>query len=420
MKKSLVFLVMILVMSLAFSVVKVTFWHAMGGGHGEALTEIIKLFNEQHPDIVVEGVYVGNYGTLSQKLLAAAQSGELPTISQAYSNWTAKLIKAGVVQKLNEFVFDPEIGFTKEEWEDIWEPFRLNCMWGEDIYALPFNKSLYVLFVNTDALTLAGVDIPETVPEFLKAAMMLTQDFDGDGEIDQYGFGLRPTVDTFQIFLSLNGGSILKKVNGKWVPNLDTPEAREALKFLYDLANTYKVAYVQGGYLSGPFGEGKVAMYVGSIAGKPYVESASKGKHEWTWAPVPVWKTRKVPFAGTDVIMFNTASEEEKKAAWEFMKFLTSPEITAYWAIKTGYVPVRKSALETKVWKEYAAQDPMVEIPLSQIPNGVFDPQIGVWYEIRTVVGNMVSNVIYGKQTMDEAIKEATQKIEEYLKEEEE
>jgi len=72
------------------------------------------------------------------------------------------------------------------------------------------------------------------------------------------------------------------------------------------------------------------------------------------------------------------------------------------------------------VWKEYTAQDPMVEIPLSQIPNGVFDPQIGVWYEIRTVVGNMVSNVIYGKQTMDEAIKEATQKIEEYLKEEEE
>ncbi len=417
MKRALIFLMIVLTV-LTLAKVKVTFWHAMGGGHAEALKDIVNMFNEQHPNIEVEAVYVGNYGALSQKLLAAAQAGQLPTLSQAYSNWTAKLIKAGVVQKLNDFVFDPEIGFTREEWEDIWEPFRKNCMWGEDIYALPFNKSLYALFVNTDAMTLYGVDIPKTMPELLQAAMVLTDDVDGDGEIDQYGFGFRTTVDTFQIFLSVNGGSILKKVNGKWVPNLDTPEARETLQFLYDMYHKYKVAFVQGGYLSSPFGDGKVIMYIGSIAGKPYVDRASKGKHDWTWAPVPVWKTKKVPFAGTDVIMFNTASDEQKKAAWEFMKFLVSPEITAYWAVKTGYVPVRKSALETKIWKDYVATDPRAEIPIKQIENGVFDPQIGVWYEIRQKVGTMFANVIYDKMSIDEAIEWATKELEKLLAEE--
>ncbi len=417
MKKLLVFL-LIAVAVLSMAKVKITFWHAMRGGHERALKAIVEKFEALHPDIEVEAVSMGNYGTLVQKLLAAAQAGSLPTIAQAYSNWTAKLIHAGVVQELNSFVNDPEIGFTKEEWEDIWKPFRDNCMWGDKIYALPFNKSLYILFVNTDALMLAGVDIPKTIPQLVEAAKALTEDVDGDGKIDQYGFGFRTNVDTFQIFLTLNGGSILKKVGDKWVPNLDTPEVRETLKLLYDMYHKDKIAYVQGGYLSGPFGDGRVAMYIGSIAGKPYVERASQGKHEWTWAPVPEWKTKHVPFAGTDVIMFNTASEEQKKAAWLFMKFLVSPEMTAYWAKETGYVPVRKSALETKTWKEYVATTPDAEIPLSQIPNGVFDPQIGVWYEIRTVVGNMFANVIYDKMSIDEAIKWATGEINKYLAEE--
>ena len=416
MKRLLVILLAVLVV-LSFAKVKITFWHAMGGGHGKALEEIVKMFNETHPDIEVEAVYVGNYGALAQKLLAAAQSGELPTLSQAYSNWTAKLIHAGVVQELNEYVFDPEIGLTEEEWKDIWEPFRKNCMWGDKIYAMPFNKSLYVLFVNTDALLMYGVDAPKTVDELVEAARILTDDIDGDGEIDQYGFGFRTTVDTFQILLSVRGGSILKKVNGKWVPNLDTPEARDVLKLLKQMKDE-KIAYVQGGYMSGPFGDGKVIMYIGSIAGKPYVDRASKGKHDWSWVPVPRWKTNKVPFAGTDVIMFNTATEEQKRAAWEFMKFLVSPEITAYWAVHTGYVPVRRSALETKIWKEYAQSDPKAEIPLVQIPNGVFDPQIGVWYEIRQTVGTMFANVINGKMDIDEAIKWATNEINRLLAEE--
>jgi len=416
-RKFVIFLLAVLVV-MSFGKVQVTFWHAMGGGHGKALAEIVKMFNEKHPDIEVKAVYVGNYGALSQKLLAAAQAGSLPTIAQAYSNWTAKLIHAGVVQELNGFISDPKIGFTKEEWEDIWKPFRDNCMWEEKIYALPFNKSLYALFVNTDALMLYGVDIPKTVPDLIKAAKILTDDIDGDGKIDQYGFGFRSNVDTFQIFLTLNGGSILKKVDGKWIPNLDTKETREVLQLLHDMYKKDKIAFVQGGYMSGPFGDGKVIMYIGSIAGKPYVDRASKGKHEWTWAPVPTWKTNKVPFAGTDVIMFNTATDEQKKAAWEFMKFLVSPEITAFWAKETGYVPVRKSALETKTWKEYVADNPDAEIPLSQIPNGVFDPQIGVWYEIRGVVGTMFANVMYDKMTIDEAINWATKEINKYLTEE--
>lgn len=408
--KKFLLLVLLVATVLSFAKVKVTFWHAMGGGHGQTLQEIVNFFNQQHPDIEVEAIYIGNYSTLQQKLLAAAQAGGLPTISQAYSNWTAKLIYSGTVEPLNKFITDPKIGFTSSEWLDIWEPMRLNCTWDKTVYALPFNKSIYVLYVNTDALTLAGLKIPETIGELKKAAILMTEDFNSDGTIDQYGFGYRSTIDHFEVFLFLNGGSILERgSDGKWKVTINSEESRETLQFLLDLKDKY--ALVQGGYLDGPFGEGKIAMFIETVASKPYVASASAGKHGWTWAPLPVWKTRNALFAGTDVIMFSSAKEEEKKAAWEFMKFLISPEITAYWATKTGYLPVRKSATETQIWKKFVAEDPAAEVPLQQLPNGVFDPQIGVWAEIRTIVGNMVNDVLFGKKTIDEGLKWAEQEI---------
>jgi multiple sugar transport system substrate-binding protein len=184
-KKFLVVLMVVLSV-FALAKVKVTFWHAMGGGHGETLQEIVNTFNELHPDIEVEAVYVGNYSALSQKLLAAAQAGELPTIAQSYSNWTAKLIQSGVVQPLNEFVNDPKIGLTKEEWEDIFKPLRDNCMWGDTIYAVPFNKSLYILYYNADAFAMYGVDVPKTIDELYEAARIMTEDLDGDGTSSRF------------------------------------------------------------------------------------------------------------------------------------------------------------------------------------------------------------------------------------------
>ncbi len=115
-------LVVLLVISVSFfAATKVVFWHAMGGGQGTTLNNIVKAFNESHPDIVVDAVYIGNYNALQQKLLAGAQAGQLPTISQAYSNWTAKLLQSDIVQPLNKYMDDPKIGITKAEWQDVFK-----------------------------------------------------------------------------------------------------------------------------------------------------------------------------------------------------------------------------------------------------------------------------------------------------------
>lgn len=402
-----VLILSVLMVGSIFAKTTVTFWNSMGGAQGKALSEIVNEFNAQHPNIEVKPIYVGNYGVLSQKLLAGAVSGQLPTMSQSYSNWTAKLIESKVVAPMQNFINDPNVGLSKSQLNDIWASFVKANRWNGKVYTLPFNKSVYVLYVNTDALMLSGIDIPRTIPELIKDAKILTVK-DESGKVIQYGLGLRTTIDTFEVFLRQEGGHILTPDYKKGA--LDSKVALDTLKMLVDLVKS-GTTFAQGGYLDGPFGNGQIAMYIDTSAGLSYTARSVGGKFAWTIAPVPKGKVQAPPFAGTDVAIFNTASKDQQMAAWEFMKFLLKPEIQAFWAIKTGYLPVVKSALDTQAWKDYSSSNPMANVLVSQIPYGSFDPGIAEWYTIRTKVGNAVSDAMFLKKTPEEALKYAQDQI---------
>ncbi len=409
MKKVLVVMLAIslLMAGMIFSKTVVTFWESMGGDLGKTLSQIVDTFNSQHANIEVKAIYVGSYATLQEKLLASAVGGGLPTMSQVYSNWTAALMKSNVIQPMQTFIDNPQIGLSQSQLNDIWEPFLKANTWNGKIYTLPFNKSIYVMFVNQDALALAGVSIPKTVPELIKDLPLLTIK-DSSGKVIQYALGLRTTVDTYEVFLRQNGADFINSDYTK--ATLDTPVALETLQTLVNMIKSGDVL-AQGGYLDGPFGNGQIAMYIDTSAGLSYTANSVGGKFSWTIAPVPSWKTQAPPFAGTDLAIFNTATPEEQQAAWEFVKFLLSPQIQAFWAIKTGYLPVTKSAVETQAWKNYAASNPMANILVSQIPYGSSDPGIAAWSQIRNDVGTLVSDAMFFKKTPQEALQLAQQEV---------
>ncbi|MCL4407892.1 MAG: ABC transporter substrate-binding protein [Thermotogae bacterium] len=409
MKRALVVMlaISVLMTGMIFSKTVVTFWESMGGDLGKTLTQIVNTFNSQHANIEVKAIYVGSYSTLQEKLLASAVGGGLPTISQVYSNWTAALMKSNVIQPMQTFIDNPQIGLSQSQLNDIWKPFLKANTWNGKIYTLPFNKSIYIMFVNQDALALAGVSIPKTVPELINDLPLLTIK-DSSGKVIQYALGLRTTVDTYEVFLRQNGADFINSDYTK--ATLDTPVALETLQTLVNMIKSGDVLG-QGGYLDGPFGNGQIAMYIDTSAGLSYTANSVGGKFSWTIAPVPAWKTQAPPFAGTDLAIFNTASPAEQEAAWEFVKFLLSPQIQAFWAIKTGYLPVTKSAVETQAWKDYAASNPMANVLVSQIPYGSSDPGIAAWSQIRNDVGILVSDAMFFKKTPQEALQLAQQEV---------
>jgi len=50
-------------------------------------------------------------------------------------------------------------------------------------------------------------------------------------------------------------------------------------------------------------------------------------------------------------------TKTKQKAAWEYLKFLTSTDATVKWAMDTGYLPVRTSAYESETYQEFMAGD---------------------------------------------------------------
>ncbi|MDD2717516.1 MAG: extracellular solute-binding protein, partial [Candidatus Wallbacteria bacterium] len=166
--------------------VEIIFWHGMGGPLGDALKEMINQFNRANPEIVVKEVHMGQYDTLQQKIIASLVAGTSPDLAQCYEALTMKLISAGKIIPLNQFI-DQQLDFRKE---DIFPSFLANNTYDGVIYSMPFNKSTPVMYYNKDLFRKYGLDPekpPATWDELFEASKKLTVDTNGDGKPDQWG-----------------------------------------------------------------------------------------------------------------------------------------------------------------------------------------------------------------------------------------
>ena len=91
-----------------------------------------------------------------------------------------------------------------------------------------------------------------------------------------------------------------------------------------------------------------IAYYIGSNAGEAFVKQSVNNKFEIGVAPYPA---KEVMQQGTDLFIFNSATPEQKTAAYELLKFLTTTENQITWGNETGYIPVRTSAINSDKYK---------------------------------------------------------------------
>lgn len=423
MKKFLIVSALILTIAFSFSQVKIEFWHAMGGQLGQTLNSLVETFNRENPDVQVTAVYVGNYSALNQKLLStitAYSQGsmtDLPAISQAYANWTAKYLFSSVVEPLNEYIEnDPEI---KDAWENqIYPVLKELASWGDTVYAIPFNKSVYTYYYNPELFDLFGVEPPKTMEELLEVSEILTMDLDLDGQTDQYGLGVRTFIDDLQIFLYAHNITFLEYVgNGKYKIVLDENGTKDVLRYIKTLKDS-GYAIFQNAYLDQPFGSGEIAAYMGTVAGLTYAEQSSRGKHSVAWAPLPsVDGVSHSPIAGTDLIMFSWISQEQKEASWRFLKFLLDPVNVAYWSINTGYIPVRRDVINVSQWQAYTANDVKPVIALNELETAIADPKPSAWEEIRNQISTVFANFLNDFADVDETYNAIIKALESLLRE---
>ncbi len=108
--------------------------------------------------------------------------------------------------------------------------------------------------------------------------------------------------------------------------------------------------------------------------------------------PGPVGKGG-VLVGGAAMYISNKSSPEKQAAAWQFLKFLDSPETQATFGAASGYVPLRKAAISMPAIQQLWARIPGFKVAYDQLANGVNNtatagPVIGDYLGVRDAVRN--------------------------------
>ncbi len=359
----------------ATGAVKVSFWHAMGGPLGDALDELIAEFDETHADIEIESVSMGRYQALSQKIMAAVAAGQPPVLAQAYEAWTGELIENGSAEPLNTYIEGPN-GLSEEELSDFVPGMLENNSWDGVVYSFPFNKSVRALYWNKGLFASEGLSAaPTNWGEYLDYARRLTKRRAGEDEPHQWGTSGQISAWMFENLLIQNGGRILDASGTE--ARFNSSEGVEALEFMVELMTRY--GKVTSGYeYQNDFQAGKVGMIEGSTVSLSFMEG--KYTFDMAVAPLPEKKDKGCFVAGTNVVIFSDAGTREKDAAWEFIKWFTSPAITARWAVATGYAPVRMSAMESEVMLARFEEVEGLREVYAQLEYASYEPRSAAWY----------------------------------------
>ncbi len=74
------------------------------------------------------------------------------------------------------------------------------------------------------------------------------------------------------------------------------------------------------------------------------------------------------PTGGAGLSIMGDASDEQKQAAMDFITFSTNTANAAYWAMTTGYMPVRTSAVESDEYQTFLDENPNNKVAIEQLP----------------------------------------------------
>lgn len=296
-----------------------------------AMQDIVKKFNETHPNITVK-IEVTPFDQYWTKLETAATGGTLPDVFWINAANFVKYASNKMLVPLSDKTKADNISLDNYP-KSLVDLYSLNGT----LYGMPKDFDTIGLWYNKKMFDEAGMKYPDDTWDWKKlqeAAQKLTDPSKGVWGIASALAKSQQTTYYNTIFQA--GGYVVspdKKTSG-----YDKPETIEGLKFWSELiANKWSptVAQMTDTAARNLFESGKVAMLTdGSWTQIEF------GKNEYTKdkvdvAPLPQGKVRATVIHGLGNVI--AASSKKQKEAWEFVKFLGSKEAADIQA-KTGTV----------------------------------------------------------------------------------
>jgi len=353
------------------------------------LNNIIADFEKLHPDIKVN-LISPPYEQAPQKAMLMLSTKQPLDIVETKNDTLSLYVKNNFLISLEDYL---------AAWPD--SKTLTNGAWMQartvenTAYTMPSTVYCTVVFYRTDIFKKYGIDHPpRTVTEMFEMAKQLT-----DPSNNQYGFAFRGKSSQIERIGDMALGFLdddidpnneYLKTDGSLI--FDDPRFIEALKlyvrFYHETAPKDSIGWGFSEQINA-FTSGTTPII---LQHPDFIAFMDKmiGREKYATAPFPLG-----PYGKTYVVYYSpalaiTSHSEHKDEAWEFIKYLTSPEVNADFSKKNGTLPIHNVTYENdpyfsvgvyEAWK-YMSDHPEEYIPVKA---PLDSPKWAEWREITNI-----------------------------------
>jgi multiple sugar transport system substrate-binding protein len=379
--------------------VEIQYWQYVFDTRVQAMTELIKQFEAENPDITVKQMTFP-YADYQTRLIAAKMAGRGPEVMQLFYGWLDTFIAGRLIQPLSK------AAFRDEEIERDFFPIVSAMKRDGQYYGLPTAVRAMALFYNKNLFQEAGLDPnkpPQTLDELVAAAKAIVKR-DAAGNYQQVGIALdiaRQDHNWWREILVRQYGGESYSADGSKVA-YNTEAGRRSLEFYTGLQRAHHVG--QAGFMD----EGQAAFRAG-LAGMVVDGTFRVASYktiqgfEWGVAELPTHDGKRANFGSYFANAIGASAEGERLAAAEkFLAFLSSEKAMAVWLEKVGELPARRAVALT----EANIKDPIYGPFIRALDYAATPPMVDEAAQ-RQVSIDMINGVLLQDQPIDDALSAA-------------
>lgn len=337
---------------------KIVYWRHFFAPEDKAVKKLIQLFEDDNPDITVSYQSMPFKG-YREKLSTSLRAGKGPHVINIHNSWAYGFIKSGFVLPIPKEV--SSIQSLDKELIPLAASFRLNGKY----YGIPIGGGCLALFINTAHARAAGLDIsnPPSNWKELKAWALKMTVKDGN-KIKRSGFacgGIKSQSWNYLVeaLFRQNGCRIISDDNQSVLWN--TPQGLEAFEWYLSFVRTHRIFDLSFGKPFEIFAREECSMIVEGnwILGKLKEIAPALS---YTIVKLPAAKKKATYGSCWGNCVTSSARGAQKKAAFRFVKFITSEKSSRIWTEVVGELPLYKRILKDSAFlKKHTGLSPFIQ-----------------------------------------------------------
>lgn len=382
---------------------ELTYWYwADSPEDSDCIQGIVKAFNESNGKgiTVTAEEFPWNSGGFMEDTFTTIMGGGGPDMSTFKVSSGSLYSSNGLLADMSAYV---------DAWEDkaqisdaAWD-IMTGATNDGTVSLLPWTLEPLYVYYRPSMFEAAGVDVPTTFDEFMDVCEKTTMDTDGDGQTDVYGFAMRGAAGGHEHL-----GNFIYACGGSW-DDLTTPEAVEGYKAYLSL---YENGYVPEASVNAAFAEIKDEFATGQVAMLMHHIGSSQ-----TWEETFGDDCDAFVFPGTDKGQWTCTGDteiaiydscENKDAAWEFYKYMTTGEGGTAWFKHSGKGLGTDNVKDTD---EFKANKYQAVSAAAQAVSGVLPATETVSEFINNVWTPTNQAALLGQMTAEDALAEMNEAI---------